>query len=208
VAARDYTVERLQPGEDHAVVGALARAFYDDPLFGFFVPNLVRQSKGLAGFMGAGLADAKPFGEVWVARSERGKVASAAVWLPPEGYPRSKQRDVMTMVRGAPTFAAAGRRIGAAIKLLNETDRLHHEIEEPHYYLALLGTDPLYQRTGAGHAVLAPVLEKCDTQGVPAYLETQKEENIAYYARHAFDVVHKIELKGTPPVWCLLRKPR
>ena len=57
----------MTPDLQPAVVGALGRAFYDDPLFGFFLPNLVNQTKGVLSFMGAGVADAKPFGEIWVA---------------------------------------------------------------------------------------------------------------------------------------------
>ena len=52
------------------------------------------------------------------------------------------------------------------------------------------------------------MLERCDTEGLPAYLETQKEENIAYYARHRFDLVQKVDVDGCPPIWTLLRKPR
>ena len=82
--------------------------------------------------------------------------------------------------------------------MLGESDKAHHELKEPHYYLALLGTDPLYQRTGAGSAALQPVLERCDAEGVSAYLETQKEENLAYYARHRFELARKLEVKGAP----------
>ena len=49
------------------------------------------------------------------------------------------------------------------------------------------------------------MLERCDAEGLPAYLETQKEENLAYYARHAFELVQKVEVDGVPPVWTLLR---
>ena len=114
----------------------------------------------------------------------------------------------MTNLRGAPTFVRSGRRLAGAFRLLNALDRAHHEIAEPHYYLAILGADPCFQRTGAGTAALQPVLQRCDEEGVLAYLETQKEENIAYYARHAFDVIEKIEVEGVPPVWTLSRQPR
>ena len=60
----------------------------------------------------------------------------------------------------------------------------------------------------AGTAVLAPVLERADTEGLPAYLETQKEENLAYYARHRFELVQKIDIEGCPPIWTLRREPR
>jgi len=204
---RQFDVDRLQSSEEPAVIAALSRAFYDDPLFGFFVPHLVKQTKALVSFMRSGVKDASPFNEVWVAHAD-GKVASAAVWLPPGAYPRGARRDLMTYVRTLPTLFLCGRRLGRAVALLGAVDKAHHEIHEPHYYLGILGSDPQFQRSGAGTAVLAPVLERCDTEGLPAYLETQKEANIAYYARHRFDVVQKIEIEGCPPIWTLLRTPK
>jgi GNAT superfamily N-acetyltransferase len=197
----------MEPGERSAVVGGLARAFYDDPLFGYFMPDPIAQSKGLLSFMGASVTDAAPFGEIWVARTA-GKVACAAVWLPPGAYPRGVRRDLLTNLRGSPSFLRTGRRLTGALRLLNALDKAHHEIHEPHFYLAMLGTDPLFQRVGAGSAALQPVLDRCDTEGLTAYLETQKEENLAYYARHAFDLIEKVDLEGVPPVWTLSRKPR
>jgi GNAT superfamily N-acetyltransferase len=204
--ARTYDVDRMQNGERSAVVGALARAFYDDPLFNYFVPDPISQSRGLLRFMGAAVADATPFDEIWIARTN-GKVACAAVWLPPGKYPRGTRRDLMTNLRAAPTFVRTAQRLSGALRLLNALDKAHHEISEPHYYLAILGTDPLYQRTGAGGAALRPVLQKCDEEGVVAYLETQKEENLAYYARHSFELIDQVEIAGVPPVWTMSRQP-
>jgi GNAT superfamily N-acetyltransferase len=207
MATRTYDVERMQTGEQSALIGGLARAFYDDPLFNFFVPDPISQTKGLLAFMGASVVDATPFGEIWIARTA-GKFACGAVWLPPGAYPRGTRRDLMTNLRGLPTFVRSGRRLAGAVRLLNALDKAHHAIDEPHYYLAILGTDPLYQRSGAGSAALRPVLDRCDREGVTAYLETQKEENLAYYARHAFELIEKVDVGGVPPVWTLSRKPR
>ncbi len=189
------------------MIGALARAFYDDPLFGYFLSDPVAQSKGLLHYMAAAVADAMPFGEIWAARTD-GKIACGAVWLPPGAYPRGVRRDLMTNLRGAPAFVRTGRRLAGAFRLLAALDGVHHEVTEPHYYLGILGTDPLFQRSGAGTATLQPVLERCDTEGLHAYLETQKEENLAYYARHSFELVRKVEVEGLPPVWTMLRTPR
>jgi GNAT superfamily N-acetyltransferase len=207
MAVRTFAVDRIRPGDQSALVGALARAFYDDPLFNYFVPDLISQSKGLLTFMGASVVDAIPFGEIWIARTG-GKIACGAVWLPPGTYPRGTRRDLMTNLRGAPTFVRSGRRLAGAVRLLAALDKAHHALDEPHYYLGILGTDPLFQRTGAGTAALQPVLERCDTEGITAYLETQKEENLAYYARHSFELIEKIEVKGVPPVWTLSRRAR
>ncbi len=196
----------MQPNGRSAVVGLLARAFYDDPIFSHFVPDPISQSKALLAFMSAGVADAAPFGETWVARTG-GKFACAAVWLPPGAYPRSIRRDLLSNLRGSPTFMRSGRRLAGAVRLLTAVDKAHHDITEPHYYLAILGTDPLFQRTGAGSAALQPVLDRCDTEGLSAYLETQKEDNLAYYARHSFELVQKLDVTGVPPIWTLRREP-
>src|SRR5215210_7035262 len=99
---RQFEVDRMQPRDEPAIIAALARAFYDDPLFGFFVPNLLKQSKALVAFMKSGVKDASSFGDIWVAQAE-GKIACAAVWLPPNGYPRPFRRELMTYVRTSPT---------------------------------------------------------------------------------------------------------
>jgi GNAT superfamily N-acetyltransferase len=207
MASRTFEVDRMRAEDRSAVVGTLARAFYDDPLFNHFVPDPVSQSKGLLTFMGAGVSDAAPFGEVWIARTD-GKLACAAVWLPPGAYPRTVRRDLLSNLRGAPTFMRSGRRVAGAVRLVAVLDKAHHAVDEPHYYLNLLGTDPLFQRVGAGAAVLQPVLTRCDAEGVSAYLETQKEDNLAYYARYAFELVQKVDVKGVPPIWTMLRRPR
>src|SRR3954471_7216850 len=123
---RQFDVNRIQDPEEPAVIAALARAFYDDPLFGFFVPNLMRQSKALIAFMKSGVKDARPFGDVWAAHAD-GKVASAAVWLPPGAYPRTPRRELMTYVRTLPTFLQCGKRIGRSVALLNAVDKAHHD---------------------------------------------------------------------------------
>src|ERR1700687_1382101 len=107
---RHFAVDRMQPDEEPAVIATLGRAFFDDPLFGYFVPNLVAQTKGLLGFMSGAVKDATPFGEGGVPPAAR-KVAGAAVWLPPGAYPRSTQREIMTNVRAVPAFARARGRI-------------------------------------------------------------------------------------------------
>jgi GNAT superfamily N-acetyltransferase len=157
--------------------------------------------------MSGPLLDAEPFGEVWVAHTG-GRVACAAVWLPPGAYPRNQRRDATLALRAVPTMARSGRRGRAALRLLNATEVEHKKVTEPHFYLAVLGTDPCFQRSGAGSAALQPVLDRCDSEGLPAYLETQKEENLAYYARHGFELVQQLDIKGVPPIWTMLRNPR
>ena len=91
----------------------------------------------------------------------------------------------MTNVRAVPVVRALGPHVCSAQPAAAERGRqgAPRDADEPHYYLAILGADPLFQRSGRGQRrARSPMLERCDTEGVPAYLETQKEENLAYYA--------------------------
>ena len=91
-------------------------------------------------------------------------------------------------------------------RLLQEVDRRHPK--DPLLYLGLLATDPTVQGLGLGTALLAPVLKQCDEEGIFAYLETQKESNVSWYARSGFAVTDEVRLPGTPTIWCLRREPR
>jgi len=72
----------------------------------------------------------------------------------------------------------------------------------------VLGTDPQHQGKGIGSALLAPVLAKCDAEGIPAYLESSKERNIPFYRRHGFEVTTELNLKNGPSLWPMWRDPR
>jgi len=52
------------------------------------------------------------------------------------------------------------------------------------------------------------VTEECDREGIPAYLESSKEANVSYYARHGFAVTEEFTLKGGPSLWLMWRDPR
>ncbi|MBV8463434.1 MAG: hypothetical protein JO368_09075, partial [Acidimicrobiales bacterium] len=45
--------------------------------------------------------------------------------------------------------------------------------------------------------------------GLDCYLETQKEDNLAYYRRFGYDVEHELRpVPNGPPLWTLRRPPR
>jgi hypothetical protein len=82
-------------------------------------------------------------------------------------------------------------------------ERVHHRcMAGPHWYLALLGVSPGYQRQGIGGALLTPVLQRADREGAACYLETFVADNVPFYERRGFQVVETgVEPKG---VGCFL----
>jgi ribosomal protein S18 acetylase RimI-like enzyme len=85
-------------------------------------------------------------------------------------------------------------------------DALHPR--DPHLYLSVLGVDPSAQRTGLGSRLLEPGLERCDREGVPAYLESSKEANVPFYERHGFRVTDEVAMPRGPKLWLMWREPR
>jgi GNAT superfamily N-acetyltransferase len=200
-------VDRMEHSELSSTTVTLARAFHHDPVLDFLVPDLVDQARAALTFMGTVLVDGMPFREVWVARAEE-FVVGAAVWLPPGAYPRGARRDGVNLLHDLRSIHRLGPRALAGMRLYGAIDRAHRRVHEPHWYLALLGSDPGWQRRGVGSALVGTVLERVDREQTPAYLETQRAENVPWYARHGFEVVDELRPRGCPTMWTMRREPR
>jgi GNAT superfamily N-acetyltransferase len=187
----------------HAIT-TTSRAFWPDPLFGHFARNAVQEHQMLPIFLGAMIDDARRHGEIWVVRHDD-RVIGSASWLPPGALPRGALRE-SRIYRACVRALRTGTNRRSGIRLLSEVERMHPT--EPHWYLAVLGVDPKWQSRGIGGALLKPVLDRCDSEGVPAHLETQKIENLPFYERFGFVVTEKVMVEGTPPVWLMWREPR
>jgi GNAT superfamily N-acetyltransferase len=196
----DITVRKAAAIDLGGITDALQQAFYDDPVMGYLFPEARSRRWRMAKMFETDLrAHHLRLNSVWTTADHAG----AAVWAPP-GHWRIGARE---MIRHAlPLMRAFGRHAPRAMRALSTVERLHPH--EPHWYLAILGTAPRHQGKGVGSALLAPALERCDTEGLPAYLESSKESNIPFYRRHGFEVTGEIHLPGGPPLWPMWRTPR
>jgi ribosomal protein S18 acetylase RimI-like enzyme len=79
---------------------------------------------------------------------------------------------------------------------------------EPHWYLNVIATLPSSRGQGLGAAALAPVLAVCDTEGMPAYLESSNPRNMTLYRRHGFEQTGEILLPDGPSLYPMWREPR
>ncbi len=177
----------------------LARAFADDPLTNWLFPDQDARRRKLPPFFRALLRATLPFGAVYSA----GEHESVAMWNPPGTFPLGWRTDARV---GLTTARLVGPRIASCARGLLYF--AGHHPKERHWYLQMLGTDPDFQGRGSGSAVIAPVLERCDREGDRVYLESSKERNIPFYARHGFEVTGEIQVPGGPVVWPMWREPR
>lgn len=197
-------IRPLEASELSYAITVTSRAFWPDPLFGFFARSALHEHQLMPVFIGATMRDCRRHGEIDVAVHE-GKVVGSASWLGPDLLPQSTSRQLRMAAACAGALVTGRNRI-TGMRLLDQTQKQHPH--EPHRYLALLGVDPSAQGSGIGRALLEPRLEQSDTEGLPVFLETQKRENLSFYARFGFTVRAELQVRDSPTVWHLWREPR
>lgn len=195
------TVRRASAEDVPALAAMLARAFYDDPVASWAWRHDRLRPRALERFQAIRLRQLVGGQEVWTTDDHK----SAALWALPGRWHMSLREVAML----APCFYRPPLFMRMPLVALG-WERLEraHPPKPPHFYLAVLGTDPDAQGQGLGSAVLGPVLEQCDNDQVAAYLESSKERNIDFYARHGFRVLEEIRLLRGPTMWKMWRDPR
>ncbi|HVA04671.1 MAG TPA: GNAT family N-acetyltransferase [Acidimicrobiales bacterium] len=198
-----HVVRRVVPADVETLVEVLARAFDDDPVPLWLFRGDRRRRRGLRRFFAIQLRHTYlERGEVYTTQD----LGGAAMWSPP-GRARPGWRDLVRLVPVMPYLTGLGRDTPEAARLLSAVDAARPV--EPHWYLATLGTDPERQRTGVGSALMQCVLDGVDAEGLPAYLESSKESNLAFYGRHGFEVTGEIRTpRQGPTLWLMWRRAR
>jgi GNAT superfamily N-acetyltransferase len=174
----------------------LAEAFFDDPVLSWLMPDEGKRLGRLRRYFGIELHHlALARGRVWTTSD----LAGAALSLPP-GRWRSPLR--VTLLEGSAFGLHVGRaaRLGAAI----EWRHLH----EPHYYVRDVGVLPGMQGRGLGSALMGPTLQRCDREGLPAYIEASSERSAVLYERLGFRHTRELRVGSSPPLWLMLRDPQ
>ena len=189
------SVRKATRADVPALAAALARAFHDDPAFRWMFPDEPSRLASSERYFSVRARQLLAQDEVYTTED----IAGAALWTRPDRW-GTPARELLPLLAVAPSF---GRRLPRVLRGLESIEARHPG--PAHFYLAVLGTDPAAQGRGVGSALLTRMLEQCDRDDVPAYLETATERNIAFYARHGFDVTDQLTLPKGPPVWLMWR---
>ena len=124
--------------------------------------------------------------------------AGVALWLPPGAGPDEEPMGTLL------TEAVPEDEQDEVFALLDQMGEFHPV--ESHWYLPLMGVDANRQGRGYGSALLRHALQRCDRDGLPAYLEATSPRNRALYAAHGFEEMGVIQTGGSPPMWPMMRR--
>jgi GNAT superfamily N-acetyltransferase len=192
-------VRRAQEGDLDAVTRTLAHAFHDDPVMQWFFPDESGRDTRNERFFRLRVRGLLAQDEVYTTDDHSG----AACWAQPGRWEMSPLEGLLFVLRILPMTRTRTPLLAQGWSLV---DAAHPK--EPHWYLAILGTEPEAQGRGIGSALLEPVLDDCDRNEVPAYLESSKESNLDFYGRHGFRVTRELTLPEGPTIWPMWREPR
>jgi ribosomal protein S18 acetylase RimI-like enzyme len=202
VAAID--VVRFEAAQRDQAAEMLARAFREDPIYTALFSDPDELHRSTRSLWRGVLKYCLMFGEVYTTPDVKG----AAAWVCP-GNDMNLWRTIRSgfaMMRAVAPWSRDAR--GRLLNTLGPLDAIHKQVvQEPHWYLWVLGVDPGAQGQGIGGKLVAPVLDRADRDGTPCYLETETEWNVAFYRRRGFEVVHEAVVPGeTFTMWSMLRK--
>ncbi|MFI1257773.1 GNAT family N-acetyltransferase [Streptomyces netropsis] len=199
-------IRRARKEEREEISRLLGEAFMADPVSGWVFPDEEHRRIVHPRFFGVFLDAALRDGWVDVLEDH----SAAALWLPVmvgetagAGHGEDDGHDEMTEALAA---ADPGNE---RTRIVGELTALAHPMDRSHYYLPNIVAAPGRTGGGRGSALLKAVLERCDREGMPAYLEASNARSKALYERHGFVFTGRtVDLPGGPPMWPMWREPR
>ncbi len=199
IAGRGCGARPATEADFERLLEVLLGAFAVDPVHLWMFPDQASRRRRQTRLFRRVLSIYARSGAIWTTDD----LAGAALWEPPRHDNPTISQFFDFALSVVPVF---GCRALTVVRGMAPLATLHPQ--EPHWYLAILGSQPSRQRSGVGRALLQPVLRRCDDEGLPAYLEASREENIGYYERYGFELIAPYALPRGPSVYRMVRAPR
>ncbi|MFD7080317.1 GNAT family N-acetyltransferase [Streptomyces sp. NPDC002181] len=199
-------IRRADQSDRDAVARLLDEAFRTDPVSSWVFPDPAHRAAVHVKFLGVFVDVALEEGRIDYAVDG----SAAALWLRvPAGDPEGDQEggasedDVPARMREAAD--PDNERCELVGRLTGEV----HPTAEEHEYLLMIAVAPDRQGEGLGTELMRPVLERCDREGVPAYLEASSERSRGLYERLGWTCTGEaVRLPQGPLMWPMWRKPQ
>jgi ribosomal protein S18 acetylase RimI-like enzyme len=192
-----HVVSDVAKTEQDKAIATVAIAFANDPMMRWSFPEPAMYFK-------VALRLIRAFGGNAFAHNsadQTGNLAAVALWLPPNVEP---DHETMGEIFGMREQTPEQKKEGEDV--FEQMGKFHPK--EPHWYLPLIGTDPIHQGKGYGTALMEHAVRRCDRDRLPAYLESSSPANIPLYERFGFQVIGKIQSGASPVLTPMFRPAR
>ncbi|MEU2759848.1 MULTISPECIES: GNAT family N-acetyltransferase [unclassified Streptomyces] len=192
-------IRQAEQDDRERVVAVMEEAFHDDPVSGWVFPDEEHRRAVHGRFLGVFVDAALAEGRIDIAED----AAAVALWLPvPAGAPAEEDPMPALMRQTADPDNERCELVGRLTGVVHPHDRAHA-------YLLMIGVRPGRQGEGIGAELVGAELERCDREGLPAYLEASSARSRALYERLGFRLLGRaLELPDGPPMYPMWREPR
>lgn len=185
-------------GDREFVIRLLDEAFQDDPVSGWVFPDRAHRVATHHKLMGAFADVVLAEGRVDV--TEDG--AACALWL---SVPADEHGDE----DGPGQLREAVDPENERVELIGRLTAGIHPAGRAHEYLWMIAVAPGRQSEGLGTALIETVLDRCDREGIPAYLEASSARSRKLYERLGFELTGRpLDLPDGPQMWPMWREPQ
>ena len=195
------TIDTIRPDQIEAAAKTLAEAFWDDPLMHIVAPSEKKRAAVGPWFFSKSIA----YGMRWGEASCNDDASAVAIWFPPGSTNITPGRMLRVGMGALPLRAGISGTL-RFMRAISATEKFHKAVEGPHWYLMAIGTSPTRQGTGLGSALLGLGTSEADAAGIPCYLETATESNVAYYSKRGFEVTGQANVLGFT-LYGMVRQP-
>jgi len=188
--------------KDHTKMAeTLAQAFNNDPVFNYFIRQDIRREQAFRKMFEMCIRLMSESDELYITD----KIEGVALWSPSEKWQLSFFQEMALL----PTFLriCGLSRLGRINNVMNMTKKSHPSC--PHMYLFAIGVLPDQRGKGIGSNLMRHMLDRCDNNKIPAYLENSNEANLHLYISHKFKVIGEIQVSpDAPKLWLMWRDPQ
>ncbi|PKP92724.1 MAG: GNAT family N-acetyltransferase [Alphaproteobacteria bacterium HGW-Alphaproteobacteria-15] len=185
-----------KPLDRESLIQTAVLSFVTDPMARWISDRAATFFEATKSFFDAFGGRAFEKGTAWTANNGQ----AVAMWLPPGTEP-----DGDRMVGILKEYASA-ERLEEMMVVLGQMEHFHPQ--EEHWYLPIIGCDPMYLGMGLGSLLMKTALERVDADGLPAYLESSNPRNVSLYERHGFEVIGEIQHGSSPVMLPMYRSAR
>jgi ribosomal protein S18 acetylase RimI-like enzyme len=179
--------------DEASTIDVLVRAFSADPVAQWIWPDSQQYYMYFPSFVRAFAGKAFTYGSAYYVDG----YAAAALWLPPDVLP---DEDTLISIFQRTVSEQTQKDV---FTVFDYMARYHPN--EPHWYLPLMGVDPLKQGKGLGSELMQHALVQCDQDNKPVYLESSNPRNISFYERYGFELIGVIQIGTSPHIFPMLR---
>jgi GNAT superfamily N-acetyltransferase len=196
-AGAGWPVGIIEHAEIAPTARLLAAAFHDNPCYAFMHPRVVQRRADLVAFFERNLRWREPLQLTFVMRDAGGEVVATGTLEPPGGGVHRPSRELL-LHWVWPTLRRQGLHTMVRTALVDRAFAREQRLvagRPDYWYVHAVAVRPDLQGRALGSAIMTRLMRELGARNalgtLPVVLATQRQANLAFYARLGFRVRHQ-----------------